>query len=309
MTSSSHSNKFRPVDFFILGAPKSGTSALYEYLSKHPSIFLPKTKIEPHFFSHDIALSARHPDLSSYMKLFSNAPPEALIGEASTWYLYSETAIEEILAHNPLAKCIIMLRNPVDMAHSLHGFNLIKLHEDVTDFEVAWNMQATRRRGFNLPRNVVDPNFVQYFDACALSNAVERVIKRVNPENLLIHIYEDFFDNIQESYDRTLEFLGVESLTLSSFPRVNAYRTWRSRELARMLNNPQGLLQVLYAPTKRALNLLGLHPGRMLHNFNEVKSSRPKIPNALRTRLLQEFKDNNEHMRKLVGHPLDAWRK
>ena len=40
-------------DFFLLGAPKCGTSAPYEYFREHPPIFMPRLK-EPHYFSTDI---------------------------------------------------------------------------------------------------------------------------------------------------------------------------------------------------------------------------------------------------------------
>ena len=38
------------VDFFIVGAPKSGTTSLYNYLSQHHSISMSSIK-EPNFFS------------------------------------------------------------------------------------------------------------------------------------------------------------------------------------------------------------------------------------------------------------------
>ncbi|MCH9035408.1 MAG: sulfotransferase [Planctomycetes bacterium] len=41
-------------DFFIVGAPKCGTTSLYEYLRQHPEVFMSRIK-EPHFFGRDLS--------------------------------------------------------------------------------------------------------------------------------------------------------------------------------------------------------------------------------------------------------------
>ena len=69
-------------DFFIVGAPKCGTTALYHYLSQHPSIYMPALK-EPHFFCRDFPSFGKIHDMNAYLELFDDAPGDALIGEAS----------------------------------------------------------------------------------------------------------------------------------------------------------------------------------------------------------------------------------
>ena len=83
----------RPVDFFIMGAPKCGTTALYTYLKDHPKLFLPVVK-EPHFFSgfpHQPVFDS----LKEYEALFVEAGADELLGEASVWQLYSPGAAEK----------------------------------------------------------------------------------------------------------------------------------------------------------------------------------------------------------------------
>jgi hypothetical protein len=113
-------------DFFIVGAPKCGTTALHYYLSGHPSVFMPQEK-EPQFFSSDIAGLRRHNDLPSYLSLFAGAPKDALIGEASPVYLFSRQAIPAILTLRPDAKFIVMMRNPVEMARAFHAQMLLSV--------------------------------------------------------------------------------------------------------------------------------------------------------------------------------------
>ena len=92
----------RVPDFFIVGHPKSGTTALYDMLKRHPEIFMPKAK-EPWFFGDEF-----HPPapprpvgtgwtprtLEEYLSLFDDARPEQRAGEASAVYLWSRTAAE-----------------------------------------------------------------------------------------------------------------------------------------------------------------------------------------------------------------------
>ena len=293
---------------FILGAPKSGTSTLYELLRRHPDIYLPASKIEPHYFARDIALHQRHPDLKSYLSLFSEAPEGAVIGEASTWYLYSKDAVRNILEFNPDAKCIVMLRNPVDMAHSMHAFNLVKFHEDVADFGEAWSLQAERRAGRRLPAGVTDPSFVQYFDACALASPVERALSLLGPGRVQFHVFEDFLSDPAASTGRILRFLGLEPLAIGELPRVNPNRRWRQPWLARMLTRLPSATGPAYGTAKWVANRLGVRPGRMLHRLNEAPADRDPMSPVLRAELLAAFAENNDRLRRILEHPLETWR-
>jgi len=117
----------RKPDFFIVGAPKCGTTAMAYYLEQHPDIFMPAAK-DSHFWGSDISLLHRinqPPDLfrvdeKTYLSWFWGRE-EKRVGEASILYLYSKKAAIEINRFNPSADIIVMLRNPVDMIRSLHN--------------------------------------------------------------------------------------------------------------------------------------------------------------------------------------------
>mgnify|MGYP001229748050 CR=1 FL=1 len=133
------------VNFFLIGAAKSGTTSLYERMSAHEEVYLSPLK-EPNFFSTDIdpknfsdAFKANTQlDLSRYFKtsplpqqqvgfvsemndynrLFEAVESESVIGECSTSYLYSRTAAQEVRTYNAQAKILVVLRNPVDRLFS-----------------------------------------------------------------------------------------------------------------------------------------------------------------------------------------------
>ena len=109
-------------NFFIIGAPKCGTTSLANWLAEHPRVFFSDTK-EPHFFCTDGYTGVK--TLKQYEKLFEDAKPHHLaVGEGSTHYLFSKVAVPNILVYNPDARFIVCLRNPVDMAPSLHSERL-----------------------------------------------------------------------------------------------------------------------------------------------------------------------------------------
>ena len=142
----------RKPDFFIVGAPKCGTTALCDYLNQHPQVYVSANK-EPFYFGSDLP---GHLDWTqqNYLALFEPAG-ERTCGEASVWYLYSKSAAQEIRTFNPEARIIIMLRNPVEMAYAMHNQGLYNLTEDIEDFDEAVKATERRSQGLDIPANWV----------------------------------------------------------------------------------------------------------------------------------------------------------
>lgn len=86
----------RRPDFFLVGAPKCGTTAMYQYLRRHPAIFMCPVK-EPEFFSRNPGDPAAY-SLEEYLTLFDGVKEEKRIGEASVGYLAAPTAAARIRA-------------------------------------------------------------------------------------------------------------------------------------------------------------------------------------------------------------------
>src|SRR5580704_17949873 len=124
-------------NFFIIGAARSGTTALYEYLRQHPQIYMSPIK-EPNYFAfygqgihyrgprdQELVRSSYVPSLKAYEAQFSGVAKEIAVGEASPWYLYLPEAPERIRRKVPDAKLAAILRNPVDRAFS--AFSVLQL--------------------------------------------------------------------------------------------------------------------------------------------------------------------------------------
>ena len=164
-------------NFFIIGAPKCGTTSLASWLAEHPEIYFSPTK-EPHYFNTDHRRFLN--SLQGYERLFAGATVQhRAVGEASVWYMYSAAAVANILDYAGEAKFIVMLRNPIEMAPSLHEELVFTGREDVKEFAEAWSLQDVRRNGQKLPPMVWEPKYVQYGDLCSLGVQLDRVFRLV----------------------------------------------------------------------------------------------------------------------------------
>ena len=110
--------------FFIVGAPKAGTTSLYHYLEEHPEVYMSPIKETNFFSSKQMQEQELYYDATpiqsknQYLELFKDVSQEKQVGEASVSYLYYTGVAKKILEFNPKAKIVIMLRNPVDRAFS-----------------------------------------------------------------------------------------------------------------------------------------------------------------------------------------------
>ena len=181
----------RRPSFFIVGAPKCGTSALASYLRAHPAVFMSWPK-EPLFFCKDFDGVRTVDTLAEYERLFESRPPEATaVGEASAMYLYSEIALTEIKKFNPDARIVAMIRNPVELVQSFHSQMLFALSEDESDFETAWRLQAKRRDGQRIPARCAAPEFLQYRDVAMLGTQITRLYELFPRDQILVLRNED----------------------------------------------------------------------------------------------------------------------
>jgi hypothetical protein len=287
-------------DFFIAGAPKCGTTSLWNYLRTHPSVFMPENK-EPNYFCSDLPADLRVCTLAEYEALFSTAPPHALTGEASVFYLYSRVAISQIMAHNANAKIIVMLRNPVEAARSMHAFRRNNHLEDVDDFERAWRLQESRLEGRHLPPRWPYPLLLQYGAQNSYAPQVRRLLAHVPRKQCLFLLFEEFFADPAREFARVLEFLGLPpDPARTAFPVVNQTVGVRSLRLDRLLRQPAPALLAL----RHAAHAFGFHPMRALQRFNRVTGQRPPLRDSFRAQLEEYFSVDVAELEQLLGRQL-----
>lgn len=291
-------------NFFILGAPKCGTTALSRYLGRYPNVFISHPK-EPMYFDSDLA---KHVTLTEedYLALFRDADPSLhkAVGEGSTTYLFSERAVPEILKFRPDAKFIVMLRNPVDMVPALHSENFFRGAENLSDFEAAWRAEKERKKGRGLPHLCVEPRRFWYSEWGMLGNQVERLFALVPKERVKVILFEDFAGQTEKIYGEVLGFLGVLPDQRQNFEKINVNKVvrwgWVHRWLAYigtwiwMIKSKLGI--------KRGTDIVE----RMML-WNSRFERRKSIPPGLRSEMARFYREDVQKLSRLVGRDLSGW--
>ena len=265
-------------NFFIVGAPKCGTTALYEYLRHHPNIFMSEVK-EPHFFAKDLGSYPRIKTLEDYTELFTRSTDRhSSVGEASVYYLRSAVALANIRAFNPEAKIIAMFRNPVDMVHSLHSQLLYWSEEVERDFEAAWRLQERRSRGLDLPPGSRGGFLVQYHEVGRFGTQTERVLSVFPAEQVKLILYDDFTASPASVYTDVVEFLEIPHDGRTEFPRINENKRARMSWLRQLYRKPPVVLKSTVRSLKQAVGdeeIAGLQ--KKIVELNTVRERRPPL--------------------------------
>jgi len=295
-------------NFFIVGAPKCGTTAMNEYLKQHPEIFIPDIK-EVHYFGSDLKFRItgwERPRREDYLGLFEKAQNYKAIGEASVWYLYSETAAKEIKLFNPAARIVIMLRNPVDMIYSLHSQYVYEGNEDISEFGAALDAEEKRKQGERIPAHTYLIGSLFYTDVAKYSKQVQRYIEIFEREKILVIIYDDFRENAAGEYKKTLRFLNVDDNFEVDMKVINPSKIVRSRDLQRIMMNPPKMLLRVGSHLKIPLKMQSIAMEK-IRAFNTRYKKRSSMDMELRQALKREFRDDVERLSLLLGRDLSFW--
>jgi hypothetical protein len=296
----------RRPDFVIVGAPKSGTTAMYEYLRAHPQLFLPERK-EMRFFGSDLDVRDRPTmTLGDYLASFAAAAPEQRIGTAYVWYLFSERAAAEIAAFAPDVRVIAMLRNPVEMVWSLHSEHLYNGNEDISDFTAALDAEPDRRAGRRIPPHAHLPQGLRYTEVPRYAEQLERYFDAVGRDRVRVVLYDDFARDVQAAYRDVLEFLGVDATySPPSFAVINANKRTRSERFRHFLARPPEL------PRRMIRHLVPASFRRRAYErakrLNVSAARRAPMPDVTRERLRRAFAPEIERLSALLGRDLSDW--
>jgi hypothetical protein len=299
------------IDFAIVGEPKSGTTALAEFLGGHPGICMSVPK-EPAYFATDLREESdrfhggpRYFEFrteADYAAAFAHCGHGRLRGDASTAYLHSQAAAANLQAVDPGLKIIVMLREPVSFMHSLHMQFVNETTEDEPEFARALEKEAERRAGRSIPPRVRCPSFLYYRERAHYSTQLERYYAVFPREQILVLTLEEFRADNAGHYRRVLEFLGADATYEPEFREVHASKAPRSRWLNRALNTPA---------LKRAL-FRALGPRRydaLSKNVAEAtmkRTDREELPESLELELRRELRAEVDRVSDLVGRDLHA---
>jgi hypothetical protein len=196
-------------NLFIVGAARSGTSSLHEYLSRVKGIHMCSVK-EPNFFIKGVGPNYRNllalvKDEEKYLALFKPKDNEHIIGESSVSYLYDSDAAARIHAKIPDAKVVIILRDPIERAYSHFLYDLRHGVHTTFDFlEAIKHDYGKEKKGIGYTH--------LYIEYGLYSGQVQRYFELFGRNGVKVVIYEDEFrPNTRETIQDIVSFLGLKS--------------------------------------------------------------------------------------------------
>ena len=296
--------------FFIVGAPKCGTTALSKYLNCHPEIFIPEQK-ELHFFDTDLKTPERAKSIEHYLQLFQPGTGK-ICGEGTTTYLYSQTAAQEIYRFNPKAKIIIMLREPVEMMYSFHSQLLFNgSSETVDDFKKAIALEPSRKEGQQIPDRCSEPSLLFYRDLAKFSDQVHRYLNIFGADQVKILLFREFTENTAIAFRDILEFIGADPSFEMEFVRMNSNKKVRNKKIQDLVKYPPSrILEIgkYFIPLPQAQRRQLLEwVKQQIGRANTQQSTRPTLDQNFRTQLTQELRPDIQKLAKLINRDLSHW--
>jgi hypothetical protein len=290
-------------NFFILGAPKCGTTSLHQYVGEHPDAFMSAMK-EPHYFSRaavpDDPRPVANPMLpgaslttfQQYRDLFADAGAAKVIGESSTGYLHSRTALENLHAAVPDARVVAMLRQPGDRAFSAYGAALGQGREALS-FAETTTAEIERREASDGQRRY-------YLTEGYYADALSRYLDRFGSEQMRVYLFEDLIADPDAIVRDVFAFLSLDDGFMpdtgthwnATPPPIRSpliYRTWE-REWVRNAANR-------------------LVPKSMLARMKQAARSdeTPNYPESVREQLNELYASDIHRVEELLGRDLSAW--
>jgi len=286
-------------NFLIIGAMKSGTTALYYYLEQHPEIYMSPVK-EPNFFSPQEQENAADAvtNIGTYQHLFRGGSGKKAIGEASHSCLYEPRAAAEIRRYVPEAKLIAILRNPIDRAYS-HFLHMVRSGtEPLDDFA-----QALREEEVGIHK---ERTFQDYIGRGLYYNQLKRYFGTFPQEQVRVYLYEDLSGAPISTVQDAFRFLKVDD---SFVPDVSLRRNVSGQPKYKTLD---GLLR-RQSPIKHAAKIY--LPARMRWRlskaFDDLKTRNlvepPPVQSEVRRQLIRVYREDILRVQELIQRDLSGW--
>lgn len=284
-------------NFFIVGTPKSGTTSLFEYLKKHPEVFMCPVK-EPNFFSFlDISEQGLYysekgiENYNEYLKLFEEAADKKAIGEASVSYLFYKTVPYKIKKSISDAKIIIILRNPVERAFSHYLMDTRLGYTDVPFDEIV------KRKSTHPFQKLY---FQQYVELGLYYQQIKRYLEVFGEKQIKIFLTEDLKKDIGDVIKSVYSFLQVENIKTPGLETShNVYRRPKNIFIEKLYQ--QKLLRRLIKKTIPQQFLSDIKSAML------IKDKKPILAPSIKSYLNNYFLNDLKKTEALIGRDLSIW--
>lgn len=294
-------NKALLPHFLIVGAPKCGTTSLHFYLSQHPKVNTAEKEI--HYFGKDLNYKIERPTLEYYQSFFKST---GLNGDSSVWYLYSDSILDELNALGIQPKIIIMARNPVELAYSLHSQNIVDANEDETSFDKALALEPSRVEGKNLPKNIDPIRSVFYTQTADIYSRVLKFQNHFGTHNVFVGLQEELKKDPALFLKKLEMFLELEPFNEYDFTKQNENKTVKNKSINHLIKKAgksQIALFRLIIPFKSVRKKIV----DKIYFGNLASSSREPLNEVTKVHLQNTFRENIKLLNSIIEPDISHW--
>jgi hypothetical protein len=276
-------------NLFIIGTPRSGTTSVAKWLSRHPDVAGGRRK-EPVFHATDLPSPKHTTDLEEYLQNWAGTESVRMRLDASVWYLFSKEAATSIARMSPDARFIVHLRDPVDLIASLHTHHVFIGVETVRDFETAVF-------GERPPPGEEFRRSIDYLDVVRLPGQLRRFYEHFPEDRFAFVDFEQLAQNPEGAHLTLLDDLGLSRAPLSEYPHLNRGR----RERVAGMNRRLGRGRKTPAPGR-------ISAGRLMSRLNTVVG-RSSVDPEMRRRILNVIGPEIDELAELLDRDLSDWKR
>lgn len=299
-------------NFLIIGAPKSGTTSLAQYLGQHPEVYISPKK-EPYFFAFEneqvdflgpgiqgkdhIINSAVVVDLEEYLRLFQGVSNEVAIGEASTLYLAFPKAAERIKYHIPDVKLIAILRDPADRAYSGFMHSLRDNCEPIADFAQALAAEEERIKLNWGP-------LWRYQELGFYYRQLKVYFELFDSHQIKVYLYEDLVNNRSCLLRDVFDFMGVDQDFIpDTSAKYNVTGIPKNKLLHEFLSKPNLITTSVKYLIPRPLRQ------KLINDIRNSNLAKPQLTQPLRQQLISIYREDILNLQELIQRDLSEWLK
>ena len=297
--------------FFVVGAPRCGTTAICNALRDHPDICFAVPK-EPHYFSRLPAGWTPQQLEKDYFPLFFRHGDgrDALYGEGSPSYIYVDPALDAIEQHIPGARYIVMVRNPMEQLPSYHQRLVYLLDENEPDLTKAWRLQAERIQGRSIPNRCRNIYLLRYREICSVAEHIDNLVRKVGADRVKVVLFDDFSRDALGVYRDVLSFLGLPDDGRIKLAKRNRTRIPKRVLLHLALVQPRSeLLRLVLARLRQIARKSPLATAfmRKIRRGSSSLAQRAVIPPELWDECAEAFRPSVERLSQIFGRDLSHW--
>ena len=295
-------------NFFIIGGPKCGTTAMASFLQSHPDIYISEPK-EPNYFADDLANIKFVSKPEEYINLFKRGQGKKIVGDASIFYMFSDSAIKNIHKFNKDAKLLVMIRNPLEMVPSFHSQILFTMEEDQEQFDKALALEQDRADGQLIPKHNRAPRLLEYSKIAKYGDQLETVFKYFGKDQVKVLVFDDFKESNRDCYVEVLDFLDLEDDGKTDFERVNEAKEPKIKWINRYINRPPAFTKPIAKFLRKVLNVPRLGIKSYFSKLNRRIPEKQLLSSATKAQLIALYEQDVIKTSEILERDLTHWLK